>query len=116
MLHDANGVPNWYCKVNEEIEGELRDEANVADPCKGAVSFDSTMFEKQGRSIDAQKMNSRPLQKLMVGLTCPGWIGADVCHLNLHKTFCIPHGGGGSRMGLIGVKKHLAPYLPSHPM
>nr|GEV77747.1 ATP-dependent DNA helicase PIF1-like [Tanacetum cinerariifolium] len=51
-----------------------------------------------------------------VGLTCPGWIGADVCHLNLHNTFCIPHDGGGSRMGPMGVKKNLAPYMSSHPM
>ncbi|GBG68774.1 Glycine decarboxlase P-protein (GDC-P) [Chara braunii] len=51
-----------------------------------------------------------------VGLTSPGYIGADVCHLNLHKTFCIPHGGGGPGMGPIGVKKHLAPFLPSHPV
>jgi hypothetical protein len=53
---------------------------------------------------------------LQVGLTSPGFIGADVCHLNLHKTFCIPHGGGGPGMGPIGVKKHLAPFLPSHPV
>jgi glycine dehydrogenase len=51
-----------------------------------------------------------------VGLCRPGDIGADVCHLNLHKTFCIPHGGGGPGMGPIGVAKHLAPYLPSHPV
>jgi glycine dehydrogenase len=49
-----------------------------------------------------------------VGLTSPGHIGADVCHLNLHKTFCIPHGGGGPGMGPIGVGAHLAPYLPGH--
>jgi glycine dehydrogenase len=49
-----------------------------------------------------------------VGLTRPGDIGADVCHLNLHKTFCIPHGGGGPGMGPIGVAAHLAPYLPGH--
>jgi glycine dehydrogenase len=48
-----------------------------------------------------------------VGLTSPGFIGADVCHLNLHKTFCIPHGGGGPGMGPIGVAKHLAPFLPT---
>ena len=46
----------------------------------------------------------------------PGDIGSDVSHLNLHKTFCIPHGGGGPGMGPIGVKKHLSPYLPSHPI
>lgn len=51
----------------------------------------------------------------MVGLSKPGEIGADVSHLNLHKTFCIPHGGGGPGMGPIGVKAHLAPYLPGHP-
>ena len=46
----------------------------------------------------------------------PGHIGADVCHLNLHKTFCIPHGGGGPGMGPIGVAEHLVPFLPSHPV
>ncbi|MBW3097314.1 aminomethyl-transferring glycine dehydrogenase [Pseudohoeflea coraliihabitans] len=51
----------------------------------------------------------------MVGLSRPGDIGADVSHLNLHKTFCIPHGGGGPGMGPIGVKAHLQPYLPGHP-
>jgi glycine dehydrogenase len=51
-----------------------------------------------------------------VGLTSPGRIGADVCHLNLHKTFCIPHGGGGPGVGSIGVAKHLAPFLPGHPV
>jgi glycine dehydrogenase len=52
----------------------------------------------------------------MVGLCRPGELGADVCHLNLHKTFCIPHGGGGPGMGPIGVAEHLAPYLPGHPL
>ena len=51
-----------------------------------------------------------------IGLCNPGEIGADVCHLNLHKTFCIPHGGGGPGVGPIGVKAHLAEYLPTHPM
>jgi glycine dehydrogenase len=51
----------------------------------------------------------------LVGLARPGDIGADVSHLNLHKTFCIPHGGGGPGMGPIGVKAHLAPFLPGHP-
>lgn len=60
--------------------------------------------------MDGANMNAQ------VGLTSPGYIGADVCHLNLHKTFCIPHGGGGPGMGPIGVKKHLAPFLPSHPV
>mmetsp|Transcript_18295 Transcript_18295/g.55033 ORF Transcript_18295/g.55033 Transcript_18295/m.55033 type:complete len:1040 (-) Transcript_18295:2548-5667(-) len=60
--------------------------------------------------MDGANMNAQ------VGLTSPGHIGADVCHLNLHKTFCIPHGGGGPGMGPIGVKEHLAPFLPSHPL
>lgn len=51
-----------------------------------------------------------------VGLTSPGMIGADVCHLNLHKTFAIPHGGGGPGMGPIGVAAHLAPFLANHPV
>jgi glycine dehydrogenase len=60
--------------------------------------------------LDGANMNAQ------VGLTSPGNIGADVCHLNLHKTFAIPHGGGGPGMGPIGVAKHLAPFLPSHPL
>src|SRR5260221_3046345 len=51
-----------------------------------------------------------------VGLCRPGAMGADVCHLNLHKTFCIPHGGGGPGMGPIAVAEHLATYLPIHPL
>ncbi len=57
-----------------------------------------------------------PARATQVGLTAPGIIGADVCHLNLHKTFCIPHGGGGPGMGPIGVKKHLARFMPTHPV
>ena len=60
--------------------------------------------------MDGANMNAQ------VGLTSPGRIGADVCHLNLHKTFAIPHGGGGPGMGPIGVAKHLAPFLPGHPV
>ena len=51
-----------------------------------------------------------------VGLCRPGELGADVCHLNLHKTFSIPHGGGGPGMGPIGVMSHLTPFLPKHPL
>lgn len=58
--------------------------------------------------MDGANMNAQ------VGLTSPGLIGADVCHLNLHKTFCIPHGGGGPGMGPIGVGAHLIPFLPGH--
>jgi glycine dehydrogenase len=60
--------------------------------------------------MDGANMNAQ------VGVTSPGRIGADVCHLNLHKTFCIPHGGGGPGMGPICVAAHLAPFLPSNPL
>ena len=58
--------------------------------------------------MDGANMNAQ------VGLTSPAAIGADVCHLNLHKTFAIPHGGGGPGMGPIAVATHLAPFLPGH--
>jgi glycine dehydrogenase len=60
--------------------------------------------------LDGANMNAQ------VGLTRPAECGADVCHLNLHKTFCIPHGGGGPGMGPIAAREHLAPYLPGHPL
>jgi len=60
--------------------------------------------------MDGANMNAQ------VGLARPGDVGADVCHLNLHKTFCIPHGGGGPGMGPIAVAAHLAPFLPGHPV
>jgi len=60
--------------------------------------------------MDGANMNAQ------VGLTQPAAIGADVCHLNLHKTFCIPHGGGGPGMGPIAVARHLSPFLPGHPV
>jgi len=70
------------------------------------------IVHEQGGQVymDGANMNAQ------VGLTSPGFIGADVCHLNLHKTFCIPHGGGGPGMGPIGVTAHLAPFLPGHPV
>jgi glycine dehydrogenase len=60
--------------------------------------------------LDGANLNAQ------VGLARPGAFGADVCHLNLHKTFCIPHGGGGPGVGPIGVAAHLAPFLPGHPL
>ncbi|MFT3685189.1 MAG: aminomethyl-transferring glycine dehydrogenase [Phycisphaerales bacterium] len=72
----------------------------------------TTIVHKHGGQVymDGANMNAQ------VGLTSPGNIGADVCHLNLHKTFCIPHGGGGPGMGPICVRKHLAPFLSGHPV
>jgi glycine dehydrogenase len=71
----------------------------------------STVHENGGQVyMDGANMNAQ------VGLTRPADIGADVCHLNLHKTFCIPHGGGGPGVGPIAVASHLAPFLPGHPV
>ncbi len=80
------------------FEDNVREVCAVIHRCGGQVY------------MDGANMNAK------VGLTSPGFIGADVCHLNLHKTFAIPHGGGGPGMGPIGVAKHLAPYLPGHPL
>jgi glycine dehydrogenase len=79
-------------------------EDDIRDICQ-------TVHEHGGQVyMDGANMNAQ------VGLTSPASIGADVCHLNLHKTFAIPHGGGGPGMGPIGVARHLAPYLPRHPL
>jgi len=77
-------------------------ETSIKDICKAIHAQGGQVY------MDGANMNAQ------VGLTSPGFIGADVCHLNLHKTFCIPHGGGGPGMGPIGVAKQLVPFLPSH--
>lgn len=76
---------------------------------EGIVEIIDMIHDEGGQVyMDGANMNAQ------VGYTSPGVIGADVCHLNLHKTFCIPHGGGGPGVGSIGVAKHLAPFLPGH--
>lgn len=76
---------------------------------EGIVDICNIIHEHGGQVyMDGANMNAQ------VALTSPGFIGADVCHLNLHKTFCIPHGGGGPGVGSIGVAAHLAPHLPGH--
>lgn len=78
---------------------------------EGIKDITSIIHENGGQVyMDGANMNAQ------VGLTNPGNIGADVCHLNLHKTFAIPHGGGGPGMGPIGVAEHLAPFLPGSPL
>jgi glycine dehydrogenase len=77
-------------------------EENVREICKAVHAHGGQVY------LDGANLNA------MVGLVRPAEIGADVCHMNLHKTFCIPHGGGGPGVGPIGVKAHLAPYLPGH--
>jgi glycine dehydrogenase len=87
-----------YPSTHGVFEETIRDICDIIHANGGQVYMD-------GANMNAQ-----------VGLTSPGFIGADVCHLNLHKTFCIPHGGGGPGVGPIGVAKHLVPFLPSHPV
>ena len=87
-----------YPSTHGVFEGSIREICAIVHEHGGQVYMD-------GANLNAQ-----------VGLCRPGDIGADVCHLNLHKTFCIPHGGGGPGMGPIGVAKHLAPFLPGHPL
>jgi len=79
-------------------------ETSIRDICKTIHVAGGQVY------MDGANMNAQ------VGFTSPGFIGADVCHLNLHKTFCIPHGGGGPGVGPIGVAKQLVPFLPGHPV
>ena len=87
-----------YPSTHGVFEERIREICDAVHRCGGQVYLD-------GANMNAQ-----------VGLCRPGDYGADVCHLNLHKTFCIPHGGGGPGMGPIGVAAHLAPFLPGHPL
>ena len=87
-----------YPSTHGVFEEEIREICDLIHHYGGLVYMD-------GANLNAQ-----------VGLTSPAEIGADVCHLNLHKTFCIPHGGGGPGMGPIAVNNKLRPYLPSHPL
>ena len=87
-----------YPSTHGVFESHIKEVIKIVHENGGQVYMD-------GANLNAQ-----------VGLTSPGFIGADVCHINLHKTFSIPHGGGGPGMGPICVAKHLAPYLPGHPL
>ena len=122
------GMQVVVIKAAENGDVDLEDfrakaEAHSANLAASMITYPSThgVFEETAREIcqithhhggqvylDGANLNA------LVGLARPGDIGADVSHLNLHKTFCIPHGGGGPGMGPIGVKSHLAPYLPGH--
>ncbi|MEU1018490.1 aminomethyl-transferring glycine dehydrogenase [Streptomyces sp. NPDC005898] len=79
-------------------------EEHVADICAEVHEAGGQVY------VDGANLNA------LVGLAKPGHFGGDVSHLNLHKTFCIPHGGGGPGVGPVGVREHLAPYLPNHPL
>jgi glycine dehydrogenase len=87
-----------YPSTHGVFEAAIREICAIVHEAGGQVYMD-------GANLNAQ-----------LGLTSPAEVGADVCHLNLHKTFCIPHGGGGPGVGPIGVAAHLAPFLPNHPL
>ncbi|MCC8094383.1 MAG: aminomethyl-transferring glycine dehydrogenase [Tannerellaceae bacterium] len=87
-----------YPSTHGIFEPDIKEMCDIVHTCGGQVYMD-------GANMNAQ-----------VGLTNPGYIGADVCHLNLHKTFASPHGGGGPGVGPICVAEHLVPFLPSHPV
>ncbi|MEG0814309.1 MAG: aminomethyl-transferring glycine dehydrogenase [Mucinivorans sp.] len=87
-----------YPSTHGIFESEIRELVKITHDAGGQVYYD-------GANMNA-----------VVGLSSPGFIGADVCHLNLHKTFAIPHGGGGPGVGAIGAAEHLAKFLPSHPL
>ena len=93
-----NALMITYPSTHGVFEDRVREISDIVHARGGQVYMD-------GANMNAQ-----------VGLTSPAVIGADVCHLNLHKTFAIPHGGGGPGMGPIAVARHLAPYLPGHPV
>jgi glycine dehydrogenase len=95
---DLGALMVTYPSTHGVFEESIREVCQVVHEHGGQVYMD-------GANMNAQ-----------VGLARPGDIGADVCHLNLHKTFCIPHGGGGPGMGPIAVARHLAPFLPGHPV
>ena len=100
LLHKDNlaALMITYPSTHGVFEEAVREICQIVHDCGGQVYMD-------GANLNAQ-----------VGVSRPGDIGADVSHVNLHKTFCIPHGGGGPGMGPIGVKAHLAPFVANHPL
>ncbi|KAF5279233.1 hypothetical protein FQR65_LT03481 [Abscondita terminalis] len=128
--HEARGMRVEAVKVKQDGSIDMEDLISKAEKFRNRLSclmitypstngvFEETVADvcdiihKNGGQVylDGANMNAQ------VGLCRPGDYGSDVSHLNLHKTFCIPHGGGGPGMGPIGVKQHLAPFLPGHPV
>ena len=96
--NNLSAIMVTYPSTHGVFEAEIRDLCKLVHDAGGQVYID-------GANLNA-----------LVGYARPGEFGADVSHLNLHKTFCIPHGGGGPGVGPIGVRSHLAPFLPGHPL
>lgn len=99
-------------RIGDELAGIMVTYPSTHGVYEEGIREITSIIHAQGGQVymDGANMNAQ------VGLTNPGNIGADVCHLNLHKTFAIPHGGGGPGMGPIGVAAHLAPFLPGNPL
>jgi glycine cleavage system P protein (glycine dehydrogenase) len=96
--NELSAIMITYPSTHGVFEDNIKEIIGIIHDCGGQVYMD-------GANMNAQ-----------VGLTSPAYIGADVCHLNLHKTFAIPHGGGGPGVGPIGVANHLVEFLPTHPL
>lgn len=115
---DENGninieeLTNVATQIGNELAGLMVTYPSTHGVYEEGIQEITAIIHSNGGQVymDGANMNAQ------VGLTNPGNIGADVCHLNLHKTFAIPHGGGGPGMGPIGVAAHLAPFLPSNPV
>ena len=95
--HTVAGIMLTYPSTNGVFESTIETVCDLVHGAGGQVYVD-------GANLNA-----------LVGLAKPGRFGADVSHLNLHKTFCIPHGGGGPGVGPVAVREHLTPFLPRHP-
>ncbi len=109
---DVNDLRAKAAKHAEKLAAVMVTYPSTHGVFETSISEICTIVHDHGGQVylDGANMNAQ------VGLCRPGDYGADVCHLNLHKTFCIPHGGGGPGMGPIGVVSHLAPFLPGHPV
>jgi len=108
-MEDLRGKVKEHCEVLAAIMVTYPSTHGVYEDT--IVELCELVHEAGGQVyVDGANMNA------LVGVARPGKFGADVSHLNLHKTFCIPHGGGGPGVGPIGVRSHLAPYLPNHPL
>ncbi len=107
---DVNDLQEKAVAAGKELSGLMVTYPSTHGVFEKEIIKVCDIIHEQGGLVymDGANMNAQ------VGYTSPANIGADVCHLNLHKTFCIPHGGGGPGMGPIGVAEHLAPYLPKH--
>jgi glycine dehydrogenase len=109
---DLNDLKNKAAEHRKNLSALMVTYPSTHGVFEESISEICSVIHENGGQVymDGANMNAQ------IGLCRPGDFGPDVCHLNLHKTFCIPHGGGGPGMGPIGVSSHLAPFLPTHPV